>query len=311
MPKALITGINGFVGPYLKDELEKNYYQVFGLDNTEGQMRKGRFFLVNIANKSEVEKVVGSLSPDLIFHLAGFSSPFLAEKNPELVEQINVGGTKNLLDVACKISKPPKILIVSSSHVYGDPKYLPVDEKHPLLGKGAYAKSRIKQEELVLSYREKLPFVIARSFNHTGPRQSEDFVVPNIIKQVIEVAVGRRQFFKFGDLNVKRDISDVRDVVAAYRMLLGQDKIGLVCNVCRGQSIALKNIVENVKVLARLHGVDIMEDAGLVRSGEPVDMYGDNSFLKSLTGWKIQRDYEQMINDIFLYWKQKILTDKL
>jgi len=311
MPKALITGINGFVGPYLKDELEKNHYQVFGLDRSAGQMEENRFFLADITNKLEVETAIKSLMPDFVFHLAGFSSPYLAEKDPELVKAINVGGTKNLLEATAQLTKPPRILIVSSSHVYGDPRYLPIDEKHPLLGYDAYAQSRLEQEELVFSYKEKLPWIIARSFNHTGPRQGEDFVVPKIVKQIVESKAGQRGSLKCGNINVRRDISDVRDVTAAYRLLAEQDKNNLVCNVCRGESISLKEIIESVKVLAQLTDIPTEIDPRLVRVGEAKEVCGDNSLLKSLTGWKIEYSYAQLLEDIFIYWKQKILINKI
>ena len=301
--RALITGINGFVGPYLKNELEQNGYAVFGL-GTKPHKEQANYYVADITDRDRVREVVEKIQPVYIFHLAGISSPVVAEQKPELTYRTSVEGTRNLLDAATALPSAPRVLIVSSAHVYGDPKYLPIDEKHPLRGHGVYVDSRLKQEELVRQYEKSLPFVITRSFNHTGPRQSDTFVVPKIVKQGIEVQKGLRRELEMGNVDIKRDITDVRDVVNAYRFLLEQPQTGVVTNVCRGESIALKNIIEYVRVLTHCKEMPIRVNPAFVRALDAPDIYGSTTMLHSLIDWEPLFDYQKTVTDIYNFLNQ-------
>lgn len=237
--KALITGINGFVGPYLQHELEKNGYDVYGIDLNGGS---DKIFSCDITNFDSVLDVMLKIKPDFIFHLAGFSSVAKSFENPELCFKINVDGTKNLLDAVVKSGLKPRVLIVSSAEVYGRPKYIPIDEKHPLDPVSPYGKSRVEQEKLALSYN--LPVIISRSFNHTGPGQPATFVIPSFKKQVSEAKDGDTIFV--GNLDLVRDFSDVRDVVHAYRTLIEKGKVGEVYNVGSGVGYKLRDILDKM-----------------------------------------------------------------
>lgn len=301
--RALITGINGFVGPYLKNELEQNGYTVFGL-GTEAHEEQDRYFQADITDKKRVEEVVKEIKPEYMFHLAGIGVPASAEQNRALIHSVNVFGTKNILDAALLSDSISKILIVSSAYVYGDPLYLPIDEKHPLNGKGPYAESRIQQEEMISGYMDKLPLIITRSFNHTGPGQSDTFVIPKIVKQAIEVQKGLRRELTMGNTDVKRDITHVRDVVHAYRLLLEQPRAGVISNVCRGESIALKDIVEYARVLTQCDEMPVAINPDFVRSGDAPDIYGSIEMLRTLIDWQPQFDYQAMVADVYHFWSQ-------
>jgi GDP-4-dehydro-6-deoxy-D-mannose reductase len=240
---ALITGINGFVGPYLREELESSGILVYGLDIT-GDGKK--IFQCDITDSDSVQSVISRIRPDLVFHLAGFSSVAKSFENPELCFRINVDGTKNLLDAIIMARINPRILIISSSEVYGRPEYNPIDENHPLKPVSPYGESRQNQEILCMDYikRHDLKIIISRSFNHTGPNQSETFVIPSFRKQILEAKDGDE--ILVGNLDIIRDFSDVRDVVKAYRALLESGEIGEVYNIGSGHAYHLGKVLKKM-----------------------------------------------------------------
>lgn len=305
MKRALITGINGFVGPYLKSELEKNGYEVFGFGSEESN--QDDYSQVDIRDSDAVKKIVAEVNPTHVFHLAGISAPPFAEKHPELAHDVNVLGTRNLLEALLILVHAPRVLIVSSAHVYGKPESLPLGEDHPMSGVGVYTRTRIEQEKVVNEYFDKLPIVVTRSFNHTGPGRPDTFVIAKIIKHITEIKSGARDHLELGNTDIKRDISDVRDVVRAYRLLLEQDKFGIIVNVCRGESIALKKVIEYGRVLAELDDLDVRTNPDFVRKNDVEDMYGDSAYLKSLVDWQPEIGCEQMIKDIYMYWSKNKL----
>lgn len=304
MKRVLITGSTGFVGPYLAAELKEFGYVVFGLDRVG--IANEFHYIANISDATAVASVVHTIRPQYIFHLAGVSNPRFAEEHPEFAREVNVKGTNNILQAAADLREPASTLIVSSSHVYGAPEYLPIDERHPLKGDSAYAESRREQEQLALTFHGKVPVIISRSFNHTGPGQPDTFVIPKIMKQIVEVKKGKREQLELGSIEIKRDISDVRDVVRAYRLLLEQDQFGLTVNVCRGASIALKEVIECGTVLAQLETVSIKQDETYFRSEEPADIYGSHALLDKYIDWKIEYSYERMLIDLYAYWDKQL-----
>ncbi len=302
--KALITGSKGFVGPYLKSELQANGYDVFGIGKEPGT--EADYLSVDITDVSGINEAVKKIQPTHIFHLAGVSSPPFAEKNPELTNQINVEGTKNILDAALHLSTAPRVLVVSTAHVYGSPKYLPIDESHSLGGLGVYGLSRIQQEAVARTFMKEMFIAIPRSFNHTGPGQPDTFVIPKIFKQLAEISAGKRKALELGNIDVKRDILHVRDVVRAYRLLLEQDTPGVIANVCRGASIGLKEIISYGKLFAQLSDVQIgIDDSGL-RANDVNDLYGSNAYLKSIIDWEPTIGLEELSQEIYSYWRAKV-----
>lgn len=303
MKKALIIGMHGFVGRYLQKELESHGYEVYGLSRDGAEKN---ILHININDREKVQEAIKELSPEYIFHLAGISSPGLAEKERQLTFDTHIEGTRNILDASLLLPTPPKILIVTSSHVYGDPEYVPIDEKHPLLGKGAYAESRIEQEKMVREYFDTLDIIITRSFNHTGPGQPDAFVVPKLVKHVVEIQKGVREFLEAGNLEVKRDILDVEDVVRAYRLLLEGNTFGIICNVCRGEAIRLRDIVDITAQLCNLPTVEVRVNPAFIRPNDPEEVYGDNLLLKNTVAWQVQTPFPDLIQKIYSYWNNTL-----
>ena len=268
--KAMITGSEGFVGPYLRKELEKHDYEVIGID-----LSGNPDFKCDITDRKSLERIILLNKPCHIFHLAGFSSPSQSFKQPEFCFKINVEGTRNLLESASKLNNR-RVLIVSSAEVYGNPKYLPVDENHPLAPLSPYGFSRVEQEKLALGYPNT---IIARSFNHTGPGQNSDFVIPSFIQQVDNTEDGGT--IHVGNLEVIRDFSDVQDVVRAYRLLLEKGNLGEIYNI--GSGIGYK-LGEVLKRLIKKSGknITVKIDPEKYRKVDIYELVCDNTKIKKL-----------------------------
>ncbi|MBD3360216.1 NAD-dependent epimerase/dehydratase family protein [Candidatus Peregrinibacteria bacterium] len=293
MKKAFITGISGFVGPYLKKELENRGYKVFGTDISEGDIRDKKF----VFNK------IKEVNPDEIYHLAGFSSVGMSFKEPEKTFEINVEGTRNLLSACKKHAPASKILIVSSAEVYGKASIIPISESEPLKEGSPYSKSRIAQENLIKEFPE-LFIVISRSFNHTGPGQPLYFVLSDFCMQVAEIEKGTCKPRLFtGDLSVVRDFSDVRDVVKAYNVLLikGIDKEAY--NVGSGKGYSLKELLDKILSFTSKK-IEIRKDPNKMRPIDIPELVADVSKIKKL-GWYPAYSIDKTLEDLLNYWRNK------
>tara|TARA_Y100000310_G_C20608036_1_gene776556 strand:+ start:183 stop:1043 length:861 start_codon:yes stop_codon:yes gene_type:complete len=285
--KILITGINGFVGPHLKEELIQNNHEVLGTDITEAEIVDHQ---ADILDKESISKIIQETSPDAIIHLAAQSSVKKSFDDPELTKKINVEGTKNLLEAAPRT----KTLIVSSAEVYGTPTTIPITEDAKLKPTSPYGESRVEQEALAKEHNN---IIIARSFNHTGPGQQPNFVCSDWAKQIAE----NQETVKVGDLNLERDISDVRDVVRAYRLLLEKAQPGIY-NVCSGQSYKLSKILD---ILTEGRNISTEQDPSKLRKVDIPILQGDHTKLTKETSWKPEIPIEQTLKDLREYWQQQ------
>lgn len=302
--KILITGIEGFVGPYLAELFVND--KVYGTYFLEPNRVKGiDYRYMDVTDAHSVKYVISSIKPDLIFHLAGYSSVAEAWKNPEIALNINAHGTKNLLDALTSLKLKPKIVIISSADVYGKPKQLPLTEKHASHPISPYGKSRVVQESIVANYPE-LDITIARSFSHTGPRQLPKFVCPAFAHQIAMIEHKLQEpVIRHGDLSVKRDFLDVRDVVKAYKLLAEKGKPHEAYNVCSGKVYAISEILN---ILISMSSLKIKReiDPSKVRPVEIPELLGSNEKLCKATGWKPSIDFKQTLKDILDYWRKKV-----
>lgn len=298
--KALITGIAGFVGPYLKRELENHGYQVYGLDLPKRSTEN--YFSVDILDVQALKQTLQQIKPDLIFHLAGFSSVKDSFQQPERVRKINVYGTNNLLQAVSERCPQSRILIVSSGHVYQQPKdNQPLIEDSPLdETTSPYAASRVEQEELLNKYQD-LDIIISRSFNHIGPGQDQgviaDFCLPIIQSN-------KPGTIAVGNLEVYRDFTDVRDVVRAYRLLLEKGKSCQIYNVCSGQAIKVSYLLDQLIKFAGKK-IKIKSDPEKFRKVDVLVLTGENSKIKIATGWQPEIQLEQTLKDCYNYFLKK------
>jgi GDP-4-dehydro-6-deoxy-D-mannose reductase len=301
--KALITGIDGFVGPYLEKFLISNDIRTFGTF-LQSNIQKENHFQMDITNKEEVFNIIKKISPDLIFHLAGFSSVSRSFEQPDLCRKINVEGTRNILDAVVKLKLNTKIIVVSSSEVYGTPLSTPMKENHPLNPSSPYGRSRVEQESVCADYVKKynIFIVVSRSFNHTGPGQQPFFVVPGFAKQIVDIEKGKQQNIKVGNLEAVRDFTDVRDVVRAYYLLATKGRKGEVYNVCSGNGYLISWILKTLLGLSKVK-IAVEKDPEKLRPSDIPVLQGDNSKLTEETGWKPEIDFKKTLKDVLDYFR--------
>ena len=308
MKKYLISGISGFVGKYLADFLTKKNYEVSGFDRKGSIIPKVNISKIDILDKEAVKNFIKEIKPDYIIHLAAQSSVKKSWDNPEETITINVEGTRNLLEgvIAAGIVPQCKILIVTSAEIYGVPKEVPIKESHPLSPSSPYGESRLKQEELIEDYRKKgIHITVSRSFPHTGPGQSDQFVCSSFSRQIAEINLGKQEpIIKVGNLEAIRDFTDVRDIIEAYHLILTKELKGTY-NICSGKGIKIDDMLQTLIKLSDKQ-IEIEQDPSRDRPSDIPILIGDNSKFCEETGWKPNIPFEQTLGDLFAYWKRNL-----
>ncbi|MGH9121928.1 MAG: GDP-mannose 4,6-dehydratase, partial [Acidimicrobiales bacterium] len=219
---------------------------------------------------------------------------------------VNAGGVVNLVAAALACPRPPRLLLISSAEVYGlvTPEELPLEESRPFRPRNPYATSKAAAELVGLQawLGSRLEVVRVRPFNHTGAGQRPDFVVPGLAAQIV---AARRQglgHIEVGNLNVRRDLTDVRDVVAAYLMLMEKGAPGAAYNVCRGSSISIANVAARLCELAGVN-LELRVSPERARPVDLPDLYGDSSALRDATGWEPTIELDQTLRDVLDWWE--------
>jgi GDP-4-dehydro-6-deoxy-D-mannose reductase len=297
--RVYVTGAIGFVGGWLQAEFRRHGHVVVpapGPDELE------------ITDRAGLARWLAGPDgpPDAVVHLAGMAFAPDARTDPAEAFRVNVGGTAALFEALRAVGVRPPVLVVGSSEVYGspDPKDLPLTEDSPIASIHPYALSKIGEEAVAIeaSTRHGFPVVVTRSFNHTGPGQRPVFVVPALARRVISVQRGEVGCVHAGNVDVRRDLTDVRDVVRAYRLLL-EWLAGLsapsahVVNVASGEAVSIRAIIEEMCGLAGV-ATKIEIDDVLVRVDDPAEIRGDASLLTQLTGWRPEIPLHQTLAEV-------------
>jgi len=297
--KALVTGIKGFVGRYLELELKRQNFEIFGIIQDSSKNKK--YFQGNILDSKFMTKTIAALQPDIIFHLAGFTSVKDSWDYPELAMKVNKDSTKILYEAITASSPNTKVILVSSAEVYGAPKKIPINEKHPTNPLSPYGKSKLAQEE-VAKANSSVKTIICRSFPHTGPGQKPIFVIPAFAKQIATIEKGHQLNLSVGNLEAKRDFLDVRDVVCAYRLLAQSSLWGNTYNICSGTSVSIKEVLDNLIALSHAKIKVVVDQSKLRPSDIPV-LCGDNAKLRKDLNWSAMISFKQTLEDTLKYWR--------
>jgi len=304
--RALITGITGFAGNHLSDLLLRNNFEVYGIGTSDlfGN-NKARYYKIDILDAYRLKQKIKEIKPEFIFHLAGISSVKRCYDDPFLCDKINITGTKNLLDSVRILNLNTKILVAGSAEVYGVPKSLPIQESAELSPRNPYALSKKKQEDLCKGYMSKLQIIISRSFSHIGPGQEPVFVASDFAKQIAEIENGKEPVIKVGNLEAKRDFTDVRDIVRAYHLALQKGIPGECYNICSGEAYSIKKILN---VLLSFSDVEIRaeQDSNKLRPTDIPVQLGDNTKFCKKTGWRPLIPLKKTLKDLIDYWREKI-----
>ena len=315
--KVLITGITGFVGGHLTELLARESYQIYGtyldpfnLKNLSPSQQKATFYPCDLTQPEAVEAVVKSVQPDVVYHLAGMSHVQKSWSIRETTLKVNLFGALNLLESLRKFAPSAKTLMVSSSEVYGNvPLDLqPISENSPLRPLTPYAASKASLELLChpYIYGDKLHIIIVRPFNHTGPRQDPSFVCSDFARQIAEIEKGLREpRIYVGNLDARRDFSDVRDVVRGYQMIMKKGRTGEIYNIASGKAYAIGELLDILLSLSPAK-IQISPDPDRIRPSDIHLLLGDNTKVRHQIGWEPEIPIQDTLRDILSYWRERI-----
>jgi GDP-4-dehydro-6-deoxy-D-mannose reductase len=296
--RALVTGANGFVGLWLTAYLRDQGDEVVGIDQE-----------VNVLDAAAVREAVVAAEPDALYHLAALANVGDSWGDPEDVFQVNAVGTLHVLEAARRCPTPPRVLLTSSAEVYGSVREeeLPVTEATTLAPVTPYAASKAAAEYLGvqahLAYG--LAVVRVRPFNHIGPGQSPGFVVAALAARIVEAARAGATSIPVGNLGARRDLTDVRDIVRAYRLLIESGAPGEVYNVCSGRDVAISDVAARLLALADTE-LQLVPDRELMRPVDVPVVRGDPSKLRTATGWQPEFDLDTTLRDVLDQWREPV-----
>lgn len=277
--RALITGAGGFVGPHLGNHLNESGDEVVGLDLGSGP---------DLRDTDAWCKTVAEAEVDVIYHLAGWSDVGKSWADPATTFAVNALGTVSILEAA-RLANTSRVVIISSADVYGtvSPDVLPLTEQHPVQPRSPYGASKQAAEAAALQYwrGHGLDTVIARPFNHLGAGQSLQFVASAFAAQIAAAEAGGSKTLRHGDLSPHRDITDVRDVVRAYRMMAENGEPGQIYNVCSGQTVSMQHLLDALLSLGNAP-IECEVDPSLIRPIDLPVLRGSFAKLRTATGWE-------------------------
>jgi GDP-4-dehydro-6-deoxy-D-mannose reductase len=288
--KALVTGAEGFVGRHLQRHLRDSGDEVVGVDRE-----------CDVTDAESVHDVLERVQPTAIYHLAALTAVGASWSNPVEYTRVNVLGTKNVLDAASDVVPTASVVLVSSADVYGvvRPEDLPLVESFRVAPANPYASSKVEAEHVAHdAVRERSQrIVIARPFNHVGPGQSTDFVVPAIVNRLLQAVADGVDEIVVGDLSTRRDFSDVRDVVRAYRLLIEHGVSGEVYHIASGVDVGLFDIAQRLVEAVAPH-VRLVTDESLIRPVEVPVSCGSYEKLRRATKWRPSISLDTSLRDV-------------
>ena len=306
----LVTGAAGFVGSHLLELLAQDNVEIAAWQRpaTKPLLDFGgvHWATVELQNRDEVHAAIKALKPSQVYHLAGV--PHVGDSWSHTRETFagNVLGTHHLFEALRRNGLAPRVLVTSSATVY-TPADRALTEDDEALPNNPYGTSKLAQEMVALRawQDDGIPALIARAFNHIGPRQSPSFLAPSIAKQIAEIEKGRLEpVLKVGNLEPKRDIMDVRDTVKAYRAMMRSARPGLVYNVCSGQPVAVRHLMQLFIDHARVP-VRVEQDPARFRPNDTPLIVGNCSRLQTDTGWVPTVPLDQTVEDLLAYWRSQ------
>ena len=312
MAAILVTGAAGFVGGHLLELLEESHddwITAWLRPDTEPSVigRRIGWLSVEMHDRDAVHAAIKQTRPDRIYHLAGV--PHVGDSWAHTYETFagNVLATHYLFDALRHHQLTPRVLVTSSATVY-KPASHAIRESDPVLPNSPYGTSKLAQEmEAQRAWQDDgIPALIARSFNHVGPRQSPAFVAPSMARQIAEIEAGRKQpRLALGNLDTQRDIMDVRDTVRAYQALMESATPGAPYNVCSGTPVAIRTLVDLFVSKARVP-IEIEQDPSRLRPNDTPIILGDRTRIEADTGWAPRIPLEKTVDDLLAYWRDQL-----
>jgi len=309
--RILVTGAAGFAGGHLLDRLAPTSAELFAWRHRQrppARFGDGRIRWadVDVLDRDQVRAAVSEARPTAVVHCAGAAHVGRSWDATEPTLAANVRGTHHLLEALRALSVPVRVVIPSSAMVYR-PIDRPLTEDDALLPSSPYGVSKLAQEMLGRrAVNDGLSVVVARAFNHVGPGQSPSFAASSFARQIAEIEAARRPpVIVVGNLEARRDISDVRDTVRAYHVLLTAGGAGRCYNICAGRAISIRELLDRLIAKARVT-VDVRVDPALYRPNDTPLVVGDPSRAERELGWSVAIPIEETVGDLLDYWRHVV-----
>ena len=315
--RILITGITGFVGGHLVEALLQGGHALTGFSRAgvwpsslAHLSSRAELFAGELADRSRVEEILTQVGPDWIMHLAGYANPGRSYQEQDRCWLDNLTATRSLYDAIARTDSRPRILYVSTGLIYGEPDELDgACNEHTLLKPATpYAVSKAAADLLSYQYTRNpgLDIVRIRVFNQIGPRQSAAYAVANFARQIAAAEAGQQQpVIETGDLTARRDITDVRDMVAAFPLLLQKGPTGDAYNAGRGQTYRIQDLLDRLISLSRIK-LDVRQHLEPDRKADTAVTRADASKLHNAIGWIPKIPLEQTLMDILTDWRRVV-----
>ena len=303
--KALITGSEGFVGKYLRQELEANGYEVTGLDLIPGL----NTVIADLLNPEQVITIIQKEQPDCIFHLAGQANVGMSWQIPQKTVEININAAINLMEAVRKCDlKQTGILLVGSSDQYGNLREagVSVSENTPMNPMTPYAISKVAQETMGRAFSKayRMHICMTRSFNHGGAGQKLGFMIPDFASGIVKVERGEQSFLSVGNLSSRRDFTHVKDVVRAYRLIMEKGISGEVYNVGSGSTWSAQEILDKL-VSSTTCIIPVRQDPARMRPSDTPVICCDHSKLSKDTAWEPELTIDDILTDSLEFWRRQ------
>lgn len=313
--RALITGITGFAGSHLAEQLVADGIEVWGLirrRSPQGHLAAvaGKVTLVegDLHDQTSLRTMLRESRPDWIFHLAAQSFVPTSWRAPTDTMQTNVMGQAYLFEAVRELGVDPVIQIAGSSEEYGlvHPEETPITEDNPLRPLSPYAVSKVAQDLMGYQYHRSygMRIVRTRAFNHTGPRRGPEFVASAFARQILAVERGGEPKVRVGNLDARRDFTDVRDIVRGYRLAVEKGEPGEVYNICSGNAVRISELLEKLAGAAGVE-VEVEVDPARMRPSDVPILEGDASRFKAATGWAPEIPLTKTLSDLLDWWRRQ------
>ncbi len=317
MRRVLVTGVTGFAGSHLVDYmLTRNDCEIVGiqrwrspLDNILHVLDKIQLVECDLRDASSTRDTLERVRPDWIFHLAAQSFVPTSWSAPTESLTTNILGELNLFEAVRRIGLDCRIQLACSSEEYGMvyENELPIRETNPLRPLSPYAVSKVAQDLLAYQYwmSWKVDSVRTRGFNHEGPRRGPVFVASDFAKQIADIEKGRKEpVLHVGNLEARRDFTDVRDMVRGYWLALEKCEPGEVYNLCSGKAYSIREVLDLLLGMTRAK-IEVRQDRLRLRPSDVPVLLGDRTKFTRATGWEPTIPFEQTLRDMLDFWRAR------
>jgi GDP-4-dehydro-6-deoxy-D-mannose reductase len=316
--RVLVTGITGFAGGHLTEALlGRGPVELFGVSRRaewpaewRHLVRRAILTSCDLCDATACRGLIRAVQPGEIYHLAGYANAGRSLQEPEAAWSGNLTATLNLYDAIEHWGGRPRVLYVGSGLIYGDVDgtHPALDENCPLRPVNPYAASKAAAD--LASYQHArfpgLDIVRVRPFNHIGPRQAPHYAVAHFAKQIAAIEQGLQPpYLETGSLTAQRDLTDVRDTVAAYLLLMEKGRTGEAYNVATGEAHPMQAVLDRLLAMARVR-VEVRQQPQLLRAAESSAVMGDAGMLRRETGWRPQYSLDRTLADILDYWRDSV-----